>query len=74
MRDYEICLINLHGAPSLFFMERYFSDAAAIHAAKHLCKEGEVVEVWRMDIRIYAEAPRKNVPLARHDLSRRVFG
>jgi hypothetical protein len=61
MQEYETTLTS-HGALSLLTVERYFSDAAAIHAAKKLRKNNqEKVEVWRGDVCVYAETPRKNI-------------
>jgi hypothetical protein len=64
MQEYETTLTS-RGTLSLLTVERHFSDAAAIHAAKKLRKNNEEkVEVWRGDVCVYAETPRKNVMLA----------
>jgi hypothetical protein len=57
--EYETRLSH-HGALSLFAVERYFNDAAAIDAAKNLRKSGGKIEVWRGDDCVYMESPREN--------------
>ena len=53
MRTYETCLITIAGKVSLFSSARYFSDAAAIHAARQMCKHGEFIQIWRGDVCIH---------------------
>jgi hypothetical protein len=53
MHTYETCLISVSGRVSLFLSASYFSDSAAIHAARSLCKYGELVQIWRDDVCIH---------------------
>lgn len=53
MHSYETCLISISGKVSLFSLSDSFSDAAAIHAAQHMCTHGELAQVWRGDTCIY---------------------
>jgi len=53
MQSYETCLIGVSGKVSLFALSRYFSDAAAVRAARHMCLHGEMVQIWRGDICIH---------------------
>jgi hypothetical protein len=58
MQSYETCLISISGKVSLFSLSDYFSDAAAIRAAQHMCTHGELAQVWRGDVCIYKD----NIP------------
>ena len=59
MRNYETKILKRSGALSLQFAENYFSDFAAIRAAKKLCSDGgDTVEVWRDEVCIYSERPK----------------
>ena len=70
MQSYETCLISISGKVSLFALADYFSDAAAIHAARHMCTHGELAQVWRGDVCIHndtiptgcIENPRGTIP------------
>jgi hypothetical protein len=53
MHTYETCLISVSGKVSVYLSANYFSDAAAVHAARGLCKYGELVQVWRDDVCIH---------------------
>jgi hypothetical protein len=53
MRTYETCLISISGRVSLFSSSSYFSDAAAVRAARQMCKHGELVQVWCGDVCIH---------------------
>lgn len=55
MQNYEICLLSLAGKPSLQASAAYFSDAAAIRAAKLMCRNGELAQVWRGEQCVYDE-------------------
>jgi hypothetical protein len=55
MQSYETCLISISGKISLFALSDYFSDAAAIRAARHMCTHGELAQVWRGDVCIYKD-------------------
>ena len=61
MRSYETCLVSISGKVSLFSSSSYFSDAAAIRAARQMCKHGELVQVWRGDVCIHNDTilPKK---------------
>ena len=63
MQDYETRLINKSGGLSLLVAGSHFSDAAAIHAARQLCKDGEAIEIWRGDVCIFSEASRLDAAL-----------
>ena len=55
MHTYETCLISMSGKVSLFVSASYFSDSAAIHAAHGMCRNGELVQVWRDNVCIHTD-------------------
>lgn len=57
MHTYETCLISVSGKVSIVPSARYFSDSAAIRAARGLCTHGELAQVWRGDVCIHNESP-----------------
>jgi hypothetical protein len=74
MQEYETRVANRSGALSLLALRSYSSDSAAIHAARHICKDGQGIEIWRGNICVYSAAPRENVLLARPAHSGRGVG
>ena len=58
MREYEIRLSKGPGKLELLAAGRYFSDTEAIRAAERICREGESIEVWRGETRVFAGLPR----------------
>jgi hypothetical protein len=55
MRTYETCLISMSGKVTVYLSALYFSDTAAIHAARGLCKHGELIQIWRDDVCIHSD-------------------
>ena len=58
MQDYDIRIFNDAGHFSLCVAGRYFSDAAAIRAAKEFCRDHDSVEVWNGRGRVFAQTSR----------------
>jgi hypothetical protein len=63
MQSYYTKIIGRSGTVSLQVSENYFSDFAATRAARKLCGKGDTVEVWRRDVCIYSEHPKKPIAL-----------
>jgi hypothetical protein len=63
MQSYDTKIVGRSGTVSLQFAENYFSDFAAIRAAKKICGNRDTVEVWRGDVCIYSERPKKPIAL-----------
>src|SRR3954470_16258335 len=63
MHQYGFRITKADGALSLFSVESYFSNSAAIHAARKLHKKGHTLEVWRDDTCIYSETAHADSPL-----------
>jgi hypothetical protein len=61
MHEYETYVIGSNGKVSLIAAATQFSDFAAIRAAQKLCRTGQSVEVWRDDICVYSERPKKPI-------------
>jgi hypothetical protein len=57
MRLYESRIIGPTGAATLISHGDHLNDASAIGAAKALCREGELAEVWRGEVCIYNKRP-----------------
>ena len=55
--------ITRYRALSLFSVDCYFSNSAAIRAARRLRKNGGTLEVWREDACIYRETNTGERPL-----------
>jgi hypothetical protein len=51
------------GAVTLISHGSYLSDSGAIRAAKSLCRDGELAEVWRGDICVFSACPKTKVTL-----------
>jgi len=47
------------GAVTLISYGSYLSDSGAIRAAKSLCRDGELAEVWRGDICVFSACPKQ---------------
>ena len=61
MHEYETRIIGNNGKVSLIAVAIQFSDFAAIRAGRKLCSTGQSVEVWRDDICVYSERPKKPI-------------
>jgi hypothetical protein len=61
MQEYETRIIGNNGKVSLIAVATQFSDFAAIRAGRKLCSTGQSVEVWREDICVYSERPKKPI-------------
>jgi hypothetical protein len=59
MQDYEIRIIWPTGAVALVSHCSHLNDSCAIEAAKKLCRDGELAEVWQSDVCIYSECPSR---------------
>jgi hypothetical protein len=64
MRCYETKIINRSGEVDLQVAANHLSDFAAIRAARRLCRECDCAEVWRGDVCVYSECPKKPIGLA----------
>jgi hypothetical protein len=69
MQSYDTKIIGRSGTVNLQVAENYFSDFAATRAARKLCGDGDTVEVWRGDVCIYSERPKKPIALVRPVIS-----
>ena len=61
-QSYDTKIIGRSGTESLQLTENYFSDFAATRAARKLCGDGDIVEVWRGDVCVYSERPKEPIP------------
>jgi hypothetical protein len=64
MRQYETRIIKPTGAVTLICHGNFLHDGGAVRAAKELCRNGELAEVWRGDYCVYSECPETKVALA----------
>ena len=63
MQHYESRIINPSGVVVLIAHGSHLSDSAAVRAARSLCRDGELAEVWRGDYCVYSEYPETKVAL-----------
>jgi hypothetical protein len=54
MQDYETRIITAAGKIALVCSASYVSDFTAIRAAQKMCRDGEMPEVWRGEVCVYA--------------------
>lgn len=71
MESYDTIVMGRSGTVSVQVAENYFSDFAATRAARKLCGDGDTVEVWRGDVCIYSERPKKPIALVWPAISRK---
>lgn len=69
MQSYDTIIIGRSGTVSLQVAEFHFSDFAATRAARKLCGDGDIVEVWRGDVCVYSERPKGPIALVWPDIS-----
>lgn len=65
MQEYETRIVTSQGQISLVFAMKYVSDFVAIRAAQRMCRLGEIPEVWRGDVCIYASRESSRTSLQR---------
>jgi hypothetical protein len=63
VQHYECRIITPSGAVTLISYGSFISDFGATRAAKSLCRDGELAEVWRGDLCVYSESPKTKVAL-----------
>jgi hypothetical protein len=61
VQHYESRIITPTGAVTLISYGSFISDFGAIRAAKSLCRDGELAEVWRGDFCVYSECPETKI-------------
>jgi hypothetical protein len=74
MQSYYAKIIGRSGTVSLQVSENYFSDFAATRAARKLCGDGDIVEVWRGDVCVYSERPNEPIALVWPAISAQLSG
>jgi hypothetical protein len=57
MQPYETRIIRPEGSVALLSHGSHLNASSAIRAAKKLCREGELAEVWQDDVCVYSECP-----------------
>ena len=57
MQEYESRIIRPPGGVVLVSSGSHLNVSSAIRAAKRLCRDGELVEVWQADVCVYSECP-----------------
>ena len=57
MQHYESRIIRPADGVVLVSHGTYLNASSAIRAAKKLCRDGELAEVWQGDVCVYSECP-----------------